>query len=99
LDVYVKVIKWGRHKLLAVCDEDILGKTFTKDGVVFEVKNEFYNGYKTSIEEALELIESSTVVNLSGRNIVKKAIEKGYVHPEAVFEICGVLHAQIVKMI
>jgi hypothetical protein len=39
------------------------------------------------------------VVNLSGRNIVKKAIEKGYVHPEAVFEICGVLHAQIVKMI
>ena len=99
MDVYVKITKWGRHTLLAVCDADILGKTFTKDGVVFEVKNEFYNGYKTSIEEALELIESSTVVNLSGRNIVKKAIEKGYVHPEAVFEICGVLHAQIVKMI
>jgi len=98
LEVYVKVTRWGRHTLLAVCDTDILGKTFKENGVVFEVKEEFYNGYKTSIDEALALIEQSTIVNLCGRNIVKKAIEKGYVHPEAIFEICGVLHAQIMKM-
>ena len=98
MEVYVKVTRWGRHTLLAVCDTDILGKTFKENGVVFEVKEEFYNGYKTSIDEALALIEQSTIVNLCGRNIVKKAIEKGYVHPEAIFEICGVLHAQIMKM-
>ena len=98
MEVYVKVTKWGRHTLLAVCDTDILGKTFKKDGIVFEIKEEFYNGYKTNIDEALELIEQSTIVNLCGRNIVKKAVEKGYVHPEAIFEICGVLHAQIMKM-
>lgn len=99
MDVYVKVTKWGRHTLLAVCDSDILGKTFRKDGVVFEVKEEFYNGYKTSIEEALALIEQTTIVNLCGRNIVERAVKKGYVHPEAVYEICGVLHAQIIRMI
>lgn len=98
MEVYVKVTRWGRHTLLAVCDTDVLGKTFKKDGVVFEIKEEFYNGYKTNIDEALELIEQSTIVNLCGRNIVKKAIEKGYVHPEAIFEISGVLHAQIIKM-
>jgi len=98
LEVYVKVTRWGRHTLLAICDTDILGKTFKKDGVVFEIKEEFYNGYKTTIDEALALIEQSTIVNLCGRNIVKKAIEKGYVHPEAIFEISGVLHAQIIKM-
>jgi len=98
LEVYVKLTKWGRHTLLAICDSDILGKTFRKNGVVFEIKEEFYNGYKTDIEEALALIEQSTIVNLCGRNIVKKAIERGYVHPEAIYEICGVLHAQIMKM-
>ena len=98
MEVYVKVTRWGRHTLLAICDTDILGKTFKKDGVVFEIKEEFYNGYKTTIDEALALIEESTIVNLCGRNIVKKAIEKGYVHPEAIFEISGVLHAQIIKM-
>ncbi|MBS7625345.1 MAG: DUF424 family protein [Candidatus Bathyarchaeia archaeon] len=98
MEVYVKLTKWGRHTLLAICDSDILGKTFRKNGVVFEIKEEFYNGYKTDIEEALALIEQSTIVNLCGRNIVKKAIERGYVHPEAIYEICGVLHAQIMKM-
>jgi hypothetical protein len=99
LDVYVKITRWGRHTLLAICDSDILGKTFRKDGVVFEIKEEFYNGYKTSIEEALALIERTTIVNLCGRNIVERAVEKGYVHPEAVYEICGVLHAQIIRMV
>lgn len=97
MEVYVKIRRWGQHTLLAVCDQDILGKTFRKNGVVFEVKEEFYNGYKTNIEEALDLISQSTIVNLCGKNIVKKAIERGYVHPEAVYEICGVLHAQIMK--
>lgn len=99
MDVYVKITRWGRHTLLAICDSDILGKTFRKDGVVFEIKEEFYNGYKTSIEEALALIERTTIVNLCGRNIVERAVEKGYVHPEAVYEICGVLHAQIIRMV
>ncbi|MEM1515281.1 MAG: DUF424 family protein [Candidatus Bathyarchaeia archaeon] len=99
MEVYVKVMRCGRHTLLAACDADILSKKFTEGGVVFEVKEEFYNGYKTSIEEALSLIKTSTIVNLCGRNIVEKAIEQGYVHPEAVFEICGILHAQIMKII
>ncbi|MEJ2126458.1 MAG: DUF424 family protein [Candidatus Bathyarchaeota archaeon] len=43
-------------------------------------------------------IEESTVVNLVGPNIVKKAIEKGLVHPEAVLDICGIPHAQILKV-
>ncbi|MEM1582310.1 MAG: DUF424 family protein [Candidatus Bathyarchaeia archaeon] len=99
MEVYVKITKWGRHTLLAICDTDILGKTFRKNGIVFEVKEEFYNGYKADIEEALSLIERSTIVNLCGRNVVERAVERGYVHPEAIFEICGVLHAQIMKII
>jgi hypothetical protein len=98
LEAYVNMRKWGRQVLLAVCDADLLGKTFGESDMVFEVKESFYKGFKTSVDEAVNLIEKSTVVNLVGCNIVKKAIEKGYVHPEAVIEICGILHAQIVKM-
>lgn len=91
--------KWGRQVLLAVCDADLLGKTFHEDsGMVFEVKEDFYKGFKTNIEEAVDLMEKSNIVNMVGSNIVKKAIEKGYVHPEAVVTVCGILHAQIIKM-
>ncbi|MEM2889359.1 MAG: DUF424 family protein [Candidatus Bathyarchaeia archaeon] len=95
---YVKMRKWGKQVLLAICDAEILGKTFNDSDIVLEVKEEFYKGVKTSIDEAIGLIEQSTIVNIIGCNTVKKAIEKGYVHPEAVIKVCGILHAQIVKM-
>jgi len=98
LEVYVKIRKWGSQILLAACDAEVLGKTLQNSNITFEVKEEFYKGFKTNIEEAVSLIEKSTIANLVGTKIVKKAIERGYVHPEAVIEICGVLHAQIIKI-
>jgi len=50
------------------------------------------------VEDAVELMKESTIVNMVGPNIVNKAIEKGLVHPEAVLKISGVPHAQIVKI-
>jgi len=98
LEVYVKIRRWGRQVLLAVCDAEILGKTLRDSNITFEVSEKFYKGYKTSVDDAIDLIEESTIVNLVGTNIVKRAIERGYVHPDAVIEICGIPHAQIVKI-
>jgi hypothetical protein len=76
----------------------VLGKTLREGKIVFHVKDEFYNGGKVSVEEAVGMIENSTIVNMVGKNCVQKAIEKGYVHPEAVLNIDGIPHAQIVKI-
>jgi hypothetical protein len=62
------------------------------------VKEDFYKGREVNVEEAVCMIENCTIVNLIGRNVVKEAIEKGYVHPEAVLNIEGIPHAQIVKL-
>ncbi len=98
MDVYLNVRKMGQNVVLAVCDSDLLGKTLREGKIVFHVKDEFYNGKKATIEEAIGLIGNSTIVNLVGKNCVEKAILKGYVHPEAVLKIEGVPHAQIVKL-
>jgi hypothetical protein len=90
--------KIGNTVLLAICDTEILGKTLCEGKIVFKVKEEFYKGMKVSIEEAVAMIENSTIVNMVGKNVVKKAVEKGYVHPEAILNIQGVPHAQILKI-
>ncbi len=90
--------KVGRNVLLAVCDVEILGSTLREGKIVFCVKEDFYKGPRVDVDEAVSMIENSTIVNMVGRNIVKKAIQKGYVHPEAVLNIQGVPHAQVVKM-
>jgi uncharacterized protein len=98
MDVYVKLQKNGEHVVLAICDCDLLGKTLREGKIVFKIKDEFYNGGKVNVEEAVAMINNSTIVNLVGETCVKKAISKGYVHPEAVIEIEGVPHAQIMKL-
>lgn len=90
--------KIGNNVLLAICDAEILGKTLREGKIVFKIKEEFYRGAKVTVEEAVAMIENSTIVNMIGKNIVQKAIEKGYVHPEAILNIEGVPHAQIVKI-
>jgi hypothetical protein len=98
MDVYLNIKKVGENVLLAVCDCDLLGKTLREGKIVFRVKDEFYKGRKTTVDEAVGLIGNSTIVNLVGKHCVEKAIAKGYVHPEAVLKIEGVPHAQIVKL-
>jgi len=98
LEVYLNLRKIGNNVLLAICDAEILGKTLREGKIVFHVKEEFYKGAKVTIEEAIDMIKNSTIVNMVGKNIVQRAMEKGYVHPEAVLNIEGIPHAQIVKI-
>lgn len=98
MEVYVKLKQVGNNVVLAICDVELLGKTLREGKIVFKIKDEFYNGGKASVEEAVSMINNSTIVNLVGKCCVEKAIEKGYVHPEAVIHIEGVPHAQIMKL-
>ena len=98
MEVYVNLKQIGRNVMLAICDCDLLGKTLRQGKIVFHIKDEFYNGGKLGVEEAVNMIRNSTIVNMVGKCCVEKAIEKGYVHPEAVLNIEGVPHAQIVKL-
>lgn len=96
--MYVNLKKIGRNVLLSMCDTEILGRTLREGKIVFCVKEDFYKGTRVDVEEAVSMIESSTIVNMVGKNVVKEAIEKGFVHPEAVLQIEGIPHAQIVKL-
>ncbi len=97
-DVYVNVRRHGKQTILATCDCELCGKTLRDGKIVFEVREEFYKGMKVTIEEAIELVKQSTIVNMVGKCIVKNAVKAGLVHPEAVLKIDGVPHAQIVKI-
>ncbi len=98
MEVYANVQKWGQYVILATCDAELLGKILREGKIVFEIHERFYKGPKMTVEEVTALMEQSTIVNMVGHNVVKKAIEKGLVHPDAVLNISGVPHAQIVKM-
>ncbi len=98
LEVYVNLRRWGECVLLAMCDADLLGKTLKQGKIIFQVREEFYKGSLLGLEEAVDLIRQSTIVNMVGPRIVEKALEQQLVHPDAVLNIDGVPHAQIVRV-
>ena len=88
----------GECVLLTMCDADLLGKTLKQGKIVFHIREEFYKGSLMRLEEAVGLIRQSTIVNMVGQRIVRKAVEEGWIHPDAILEIEGVPHAQVVKV-
>ena len=97
MDAYFNLKKEGNNVLLAICDEELLGKTLREGKIAFKISEDFYKGKKISVDQAVSMIENSTIINLIGNECVKKAIENGFVHPEAVLKIEGISHAQIMK--
>ncbi len=96
--VYVKEITRGRDRVVAVCDEDILGETLEGGRVPFKVSEGFYKGTLGEVDEAIAAMRQATICNLVGKAIVEAAIESKMVHERAVIYFGEVPHAQIVKL-
>ena len=96
--VYVKTVIRGKDMVVAVCDEDILGKTLEGGRVPFKVSEGFYKGTLGEVDEAIAAMKQATICNLIGKKIVEAAIECNMVHERAVIYFGDVPHAQIVKL-
>ncbi len=98
MDVYIKVYETAGDVLIAVCDEDILGKTFSFGDIDFEVKESFYRGNREKLEDIKSTLERATVLNLVGTAVVEKCIEWGYIEKDKVLRVGDTVHAQMVKV-
>jgi hypothetical protein len=97
-EVFLRVFKDAKHTLVAVCDSDIMGKTYREGKRKLEVKEGFYKGVLSSIPEALREISSADVANLAGNSIVNAAVQEGFVDPSAIVRVAGISHVQIVRL-
>jgi len=88
----------GRDRLVAVCDEEILGKTLEGGKVPFKVSEGFYKGTLGDVDEAIAAMKQATICNLIGKKIVEAAIDCNMVHERAIIYFGDVPHAQIVKL-
>lgn len=93
--MYVKIHKSEGRGILAVCDEDILGKTFEENELQLKVSESFYNGEKKSEKEVIDLISNYDNINLAGKKTVGLAIDNNLIDESTVIKISGIPHVQI----
>lgn len=94
-----KVIKTKFEILVAICDEELVGKEIEIEKDFRVIVNErFYKERLIDEREAVELMEKATIGNLIGKRIIEVAIRENIISPESVILIGGVPHAQFIKI-
>lgn len=94
---FLKVHRAQGRNLVAVCDEEILGKVFRDGDVVLEVSVSFYRGDVVDLDRAVEAIRSADIAVITGRRIVEKLSELGIIDKEFALRVGDQLHIQIVR--
>ncbi len=91
-----------RHKsiegkiIIAICDDDLLGKKFEKGKLQLDLTSSFYNGEKTTEAELEEIIKNANALNVVGKESVAFCEKRGLVDKDRVIKIAGIPHIQIV---
>ncbi len=80
----VKIHQSSSGKIVAICDESLVGKVLMFGDTRIDVSHEFYCEKVCDIEEIFILFQEATCLNLLGENIVSLAIQHGLVHEESV---------------
>ncbi len=94
----LKIYRVRGEVLVAVCDSDIVGKTFREGDLKIEVKESFYGDRDVGEEEVKRALRMATIANITGRRAVELAIKLGIVDRENVLKIGECWHAQMVVL-
>ncbi len=96
--MFVNVIKSCRD-VVAVCDSDLIGKTFDEGDMQLDIKESYYKGEDISREKAIEIIKDMSnedaTFNIVGEESVDAAIEAGIISEESIKKIQNVPFAMI----
>ncbi|MBW3001777.1 DUF424 family protein [Candidatus Woesearchaeota archaeon] len=92
----VKVHKKDERTVVAVCDNDLLGKKFEQGELQLDLTSDFYKGDEMDEKEAGDLMRNADIVNLVGKNSIKLGLEEGVIEKDHIMEIDGIPHAQAV---
>ncbi|MBN1645027.1 DUF424 family protein [Candidatus Woesearchaeota archaeon] len=91
----VKVHKKDGRTIVAVCDDELLGKKFEQGNLQLDLTSDFYNGDKYSDKKLVgDMIRNADIVNLVGTISVSLGIEEGLIEKEQVINVQGIPHAQ-----
>ena len=72
-------IKEHSGKVLAACDEELLGKTLKSKDKELKVTSKFYEGQKVTEQEFIKLLKTHNNINLIGNKVVEIAEKQGII--------------------
>ena len=95
MEIYINILRSAGGTVVAACDKEVLGRTFSEGDLQLEVKEDFYCG---ELKDLLAVLRDATMANFSGNRVVGYAVSQGLIDEKSVLVIGGIKHAQLVLM-
>ena len=86
----VKISDYQRNPMLNICDIDLLGKNIVQDKLNMNISKSYYGEKIVEHEEAKNLLKTSSIINMVGKNTVSLSLELGVGSESGVKIIAGV---------
>lgn len=94
--MYLKSYSVNKEILVAVCDSELIGRTFREGELHLSVNEDFFKGHPADEDEVKKALKDATIANLVGEQSVACGIDSGIVDEHCVITIDGIPHAQMV---
>ena len=94
----VKVTEYQKNLMLNICDADLLGKSISENELTMKISESYYGNEIIEIDEAKKLLETSTIINMVGKDTISLSLELGIGSENGVKKISGVPFLIVFKM-
>lgn len=96
--MFVNIINSYRY-VVAICDEELVGKIFEEGEKQLNVKENFYKGELKNSEETKVIIKKMALedatFNIVGKKSIKAAIEEGIITEESILKIQDIPYSMV----
>ena len=96
--MYSKLHESEHQVVIAICDEGIVGKTFTEGDKELIISEDFYKGILMDEEEILDILKGASNVNFAVEDSISCGLKSGLITEDSIIIIGGVKHAQFFSL-
>lgn len=94
----LRVQETRKGRVVAACDLDLLGETFTEGDVTLHVDEAFYGGDEVELAAVVDALDRYHTANLVGNELIDGLMEAGLVQEEEPEQVDGVRHVQLFRV-
>jgi len=85
----------GRN-MVAICDNDLIGKKFEEKNLQLDLTSNFYNGEEKDEQSIIKLLKGAYIINLVGNKAIEMALNLKIITKENIIKIKNIPHAQAI---
>jgi len=92
----VKKHSQNNKLVLAICDEDLLGKTIEENDLILDLKSDFYRGEEMNETELKQLLVSTYIINAVGKKSIDFLKQEKLINSNNINFVNSVPHIQLI---